>query len=264
MSNPPSASLLGLDLAWSTRNPTGACALDSAGRVVDERMLESDDEIIDWVARHLAERAVVAIDAPLQVPNETGRRPCENELHREYGSRRAGPHASNRSRLVATHGAIRGEDLAARLADLDFGGPWAGRDRTVLEVYPHPAIIETFELPERLVYKAKRGVSVDRRRQGLRKLARLVDSLATASPPFVAPTISIGEDVKGAALKLIEDRLDARLCAWIAAVWNAAPERMRLFGDAATGHIAVPIGRPPSSRNPDGSEIVVHHNLPGD
>ncbi len=255
---------LGLDLAWSTNNLTGACALDGEGHLVDERMLGSDDEIFDWIARHLAEKTVVAVDAPLQVPNETGRRPCEADLHREYGSRRAGPHPSNRSLLERTSGTIRGEVLMERLAEMGFGGPWAGSRRTVLEVYPHPTIIEAFGLPERLVYKAKRGVSVDQRREGLRTLARLIDSLAAATPPCVAPPLTIGDDVRGAALKTIEDLLDARLCAWVASVWGWEPGRIRLFGDPDTGHIAVPIGRPPASDEPDDSESVVHPSFPGD
>ncbi len=255
---------LGLDLAWSTGNLTGACALDGEGRLVDERMLGSNDEIIDWIAGLIAENTVVAIDAPLQVPNETGRRPCEAALQREYGSRQAGPHPSNRSLLVKTSGTIRGEVLMERLAELGFGGPWAGSKRTVLEVYPHPAIIETFGLPERLVYKAKRGVSVDRRRQGLRTLAQLIDSLAAASPPLIAPPLTFGDDVRGAALKTVEDMLDARLCAWVASVWGRERGRIRLFGDPDTGHIAVPMGRPPTSDSPDDSEPVVHPSLPGD
>lgn len=237
------AVALGLDLAWSAHNPTGACALAADGAVVDEGMLGSDDEIIDWIEAHIYGPATIAIDAPLQVPNETGRRPCESELHREYGSRKAGPHSSNRTRLLATHGQIRGEVLATRLGGLGCGGPWSGSDRTLLEVYPHPAIVEAFGLSERLAYKAKRGVSVDGRRTGLRTLARLIASLSDASPPLCAPQIVIGDDVRGAALKAVEDMLDARVCAWVAAVWNTERGRIRLFGNSDTGHIAVPIGR---------------------
>ena len=47
----------------------------------------------------------------------------------------------------------------------------------------------------------------------------------------------------GVELKAIEDLLDARICAWVAAVWNRYGDvGVRVFGDAASGHIAVPIG----------------------
>ena len=238
-----SARSFGLDLAWSAKNPTGACALDAAGKIVDERMLSSDDDIIDWISNRLDGPAAVAIDAPLLVPNETGRRPCENELSREYGSRKAGPHSSNRSRLIGLHYGIRGEELAARLAVLGFGDPWAGSERTLLEVYPHPAIIEAFGLEERLIYKAKRGVTVDDRRRGLRTLSALLAQLNDADPPLKGPAVVVDETRRGAGLKQVEDQLDARLCAWVAAVWGNDATRVRLYGDRETGHIAVPIGR---------------------
>ncbi len=233
---------LGLDLAWSTTNPTGACALDCDGTVIDERMLGSDDEIIEWITGSMGESTVVGIDAPLHVPNETGRRPCEAELQREYGGRKAGPHPANRRLLLANNGVIRGEQLVARLEAFGFSGPGAAGDRTFLEVYPHPAIIEVFGLEERLIYKAKRGVTVAGRRSGLRALSRLLGSLESATPPLLAPPVEVPDDARGAALKEIEDRLDARMCAWVASVWGQSPNRIRLFGDRISGQVAVPQG----------------------
>jgi predicted RNase H-like nuclease len=97
---------LGVDLAWTARNGNGARALDADGRVVDERILVADDEILDWVKELASDSAVLAIDAPLLVPNETGRRPCESELSREYGSRWASTHPSNGQLLINHHGVI--------------------------------------------------------------------------------------------------------------------------------------------------------------
>ncbi len=50
---------IGLDLAWSASNPTGACTLDAVGNVIDERMLGSDDEIVNWINASLDGAAVV-------------------------------------------------------------------------------------------------------------------------------------------------------------------------------------------------------------
>ncbi len=236
------ATYLGLDLAWSAHRPTGACAADGEGRIIDERMLGSTDEIIAWVAEHSAAKCVVAIDAPVFVPNATGRRAGENELARAYGSRKASPHTSNRTRLLEVHGEIRGEVIVEQLRKTGFGDPWAGSQRTYMEVYPHPAIIEAFGLPERLIYKAKKDVSVDQRREGLRTLSGLIDTLADADPPLIGSRVEVSDDVRGRALKAVEDRLDARICAWVASVFGRRPDRVKLFGDAAGGHIAVPIG----------------------
>jgi predicted RNase H-like nuclease len=161
-----------------------------------------------------------------------------------YAGRKAGPHPSNRSLFLQRYGRIRGEDLASRLAGLGFADPWQNAARTLLEVYPHPALIEAFDLSERLVYKAKRGVGVAGRRVGLRNLARLLDELATADPPVRGVPIEVPDTAQGRRLKSIEDRLDARLCAWIAAVWERhGVGRVQLYGRAADGHVAIPVGR---------------------
>jgi len=239
-----SARCFGIDLAWSDRNPSGVCAIDDDGWILDERELGSDDDIVGWVAERLDGPAVLGVDAPLLVPNPTGRRPAEAAVARAYGGRKAGPHPANRSLFLSRYGRIRGEDLAARFATLDFADPWSDGERTLLEVYPHPTLIEAFGLQERLLYKAKRGVSVDGRRVGLRNLARLLEELAGADPPLRGPALDIPDAARGRRLKSIEDRLDARLCAWIAAVWNREGERrVRLFGTEAEGHVAIPFGR---------------------
>lgn len=238
-----SGRYFGLDLAWSATNATGACALDANGTVIDERLLGSDDEIIDWISNSLDRTGVIAIDAPLLVPNASGRRPCESAVSRAYGSRKAGPHSSNRTRLIGLHGVIRGEGLVGRLATFGFGDPWERSDRTVLEVYPHPTLVEAFGLAERLIYKAKRGVGVAERRHGLRCLDSMLQQLSGADPPLLGPRVEVLDGTRGKALKAVEDRLDARVCAWVASVWANHPQRVRLFGDNASGHIAIPTGR---------------------
>ncbi len=101
-----------------------------------------------------------------------------------------------------------------------------------------------FGLPERLRYKQKRGMNVAERREGLRRLDGLLGRLAAADPPLHAAAVNVSSEDRGRALKDIEDRLDARFCAWVAAVWfRHGTDRIRLSGDAETGHIAVPMGR---------------------
>ncbi len=182
----------------------------------------------------------MAVDAPLAVPNHAGRRLCESDLHRVYGARKAGPHSSNRTHLIGVNGRIRGEDLTMALASHGFGDPWSGAERTLLEVYPHPALIEAFGLSERLPYKKGR---VAERRAGLQRLDRLVHRLEGADPPLRTDPLGIDDTVRGRALKSAEDLLDARICAWIAAVWNRhGRDGVELYG-GPEGHIAVPIVR---------------------
>lgn len=231
-----------MDLAWSDRHPTAICLVGPAGDVIDEALVQSDAEIVESVAALGDGRATIAIDAPLFVPNATGRRPCEAEVQAVYGSRHAGPHPSNRELLERVHGRIRGEELVHRLRDIGYGFPGDGLRCTVLECYPHPAIVEMFGLDERLRYKAKRGVRVAQRREGLARLSGLLDTLVAAQPPLVAAPIVVDDAVRGRRLKAVEDTLDARVCAWVAALWNLTPARVRVFGDPAGAHIAVPVG----------------------
>lgn len=231
------APFLGLDLAWSDHHPTGACALDAQGRVIDDRLLGDDDSVVAWVARTAAPDAVVAADIPLHVPNSTGSRPCDRALASVYGGRRAGPHPANRSLFLHRYGRIRGEDLSDRLRGLGFAGPWDGSPRVLFETYPHPGLVEVFGLPERLAYK--KG-ALEGRRRGLRTLRSLLRRLEHADPPLRGPLPSVPRAGTGRSLKAVEDRLDAHFCAWSAAVWSRYGEgRVRLFGDRDGGHIGV-------------------------
>lgn len=227
----------GLDLAWADHNYSGVAALDANGNLVDERRLLTDADILDWIDALLVPGpAVVAADIPLQVPNQEGARPCDRSLTSRYGARGAGPHPANRSLFMRRFGRIRGEDLAAELTARGFADPWRGSHRTVLEVYPHPGLIEVFGLGERLRYKRGR---VDQRRRGLRRLRALLRQLEDADPPLRAPHQPIPTTATGAQLKAVEDALDARFCAWAALLWHLHPTRIAVYGDADSGHIAV-------------------------
>jgi predicted RNase H-like nuclease len=230
----------GLDLAWADHNPSGVSVLDATGTVLDERLLGSDEEIIDWIDARLAGPAIIAADIPITVPNDSGARVCDRAIASDYGARRAGPHPANRTIFLNRYGRIRGEDLAAGLAGRGFADPWSGSDRILMEVYPHPGIVEVFDLPERLLYK--KG-PLRQRRHGLARLRTLLASLETTEWPLRGPHHVIPRNATGRELKRIEDLLDARFCAWIAAVWVRGG--CRVYGAPGKGHIVVPL-RPTS------------------
>ena len=74
-------TFIGIDLAWSPRNLSGAAVVRgdaNGGMLLQTDLLGEDREIVDYIERHTGMGpAIVAVDAPLRVPNETGRRPCE-------------------------------------------------------------------------------------------------------------------------------------------------------------------------------------------
>jgi predicted RNase H-like nuclease len=246
-------SYIGLDLAWSPRNATGAATLigGPTGAVLAEPplLLGGLDAIVEYVARAAGDSpALVAVDAPLLVPNLGGRRPADAALAAVFRRYEAGAHPANR-RLLAYDGVVRGEELVERLAAHGFrlaAGIAAGEgERLVVEVFPHPAMVAIFGLQRTLKYKAKPGRSEETRRAEWQRLQAYLLALGRADPPLVGQDELLGVDLatlRGRALKGYEDRVDALFCAYIALYahrWGAA--RCRTFGDLAQGSIFTPV-----------------------
>lgn len=62
--------------------------------------------------------------------------------------------------------------------------------RQVIEVFPHPATITLFGLPQTLKYKARPGRDYPSRRAELARLHRLLLGLRVADPPlFLSPDL---------------------------------------------------------------------------
>jgi predicted RNase H-like nuclease len=251
---------VGVDLAWSDRNASGIAVLEGdhtgARLVTEPRTARGVTAVAEAVAAACPDGpAFVAVDAPLCVPNQTGRRPCERELARDFARFHAGPHPANRTRLAAWDGAVAGERLAALLSVRGFAAdPDPRRDRRcrrrlLFEAFPHPAIVVLFGLRERLPYKkgdpAHRRTGLDRLRGLVRSALTIADPPLLSSPPLEAFCATALHELRGAALKGYEDRLDAIVCAYIALFyWAWGDSRCRIYGDVASGHVIVPWWQP--------------------
>lgn len=236
---------LGVDLAWSERARSGVCVLDESGAILDEGQL-TQDELVDWVLRWRGQRSVLAIDGPLVVPRGSAAlRPVERELHRRYGRFHAGPFPGG-----AASTAMLGRVNSPAQALVEAVGAYTvdPTDRTsphqAIEVFPAPTWIELFGLPERIVYK--RGRKADR----IAALGRLRDLLATltqADPPLLAPDPSIldrrvAEARSGRDWKAVEDIVDARLCAYVALLWERRGTGLVTGRDSSwqAGYVVIP------------------------
>lgn len=244
---------VGLDLAWSPRNASGGVVLDWDGDrahpLAWREALGSDEEIIGFILEGLqGGPGLIAVDAPLSVPNELGTRPCDRELSLAYRRQQAGALPANRGRLGPR---IRGEELVRRLRKLGFTFapqvPPRQPLRQVIEVYPHPAAVELFGLPRTLKYKARKGRALATRRQELSRYRELLGSLRERVPRLEAGALLSRIEVaalRGGAFKRAEDLLDALFCAYIALyIWWHGPGGYRVFGDSESGFILVPLGR---------------------
>lgn len=238
-------AFIGLDLAWSERNPSGGAAIDETGRVLEARAdLGGDEEILAFVRAHLAETSVLGLDMPTIVPNPVGMRRCERELARDFRAYHAAPHPSNRARFPdggrarALLDALAPEGVVERL---DLSPQTQGR--YAFEVFPHPSLVRLFALPAIFRYKKKNRPWPDVLAEWKRYRAAM-GSLADAVPPLV-----LGDAVPAAAeirhYKRFDDLLDALTCAYVASYlwhWGTASPYARVYGDLDGGYIAIPDG----------------------
>jgi predicted RNase H-like nuclease len=239
------ARLLGLDLAWSDRNPSGVAALDAAGRLLDVRAdLRGDEEILRWVRAWRGERGVIGIDMPTIVRNATGARPAERALAAAFRKHHAAPHPANLGRPLFRDGGRARALLDALASDGVFEDTTIvpNDPRTVaIEVYPHPAHVRLFGLGEIFKYKKKSRPWPGVLDEWKRYRAALA-SLRGADPPLHLDE-RVPERAAVERYKRWDDTLDAITCAYVASFvhrWGSGRPHVRVFGDLRDGYIVVP------------------------
>ena len=249
---------LGVDLAWKDGNPSGVALLGGQRFPLHLRevphTLPRHADVLGWIARHVAHhRASVGIDAPL-IGLGRGRRECENEIARNFGSFDASPHTTPKypgleefaSELRASHG------INAMAPGVE---PAAGRP-AIREVYPNAFQVLLFDL--------KRGMKIVKYKK--RKFGPNAKWASEGLGPFVRRTIQViggryvvnsdpawltlvverpKPGMSEAQLKSIEDRWDAVLCAVAVASEFLAPGSMRFYPEGPTawrrGYILAPV-----------------------
>src|SRR4051794_5644783 len=178
-----------------------------------ERRTDVDD-VLHWVDEHAGSGpAMVGVDAPIVIRNATGMREVDKLMHRHFGKYHAGCYPANLGRPFAERTLSlargleeRGFQYADSITPQRFG-------RYQIEVHPHAACVQFFELDRILKYK--KGPVADRV-EVMKRYRRLLATLQDRVPGIAKmklPRVPEG----GAELKAAEDQLDAVLCAYIAA-----------------------------------------------
>lgn len=240
---------MGIDLAWGERGRTGLAELDADGRLARSASVRTDDEIADFVGGP-GPGVVAAIDAPLIVENDVGRRPCEREIGELFGRHSAGAYPANRGN-PAFRPEPRGARLAQRLGwDIDPGVRPASTRSVAIEVYPHPAMVSLFDLDRVIPYKAKKGRDVASRRQAFGTLFSAMESVCqplrlSGSKRWQVLRRLVESTSRAVDLDTVEDEVDAMFCAYLAWLWTNQPDAMTVIGDVANGYIVTP---PPPER----------------
>jgi predicted RNase H-like nuclease len=227
-------TFLGIDLGWINQ-PTGLARLDHspAGRPAVSALLRhpTHADVLAWIDEQAgSQAAMLAIDAPLVIPNAGGIRECERAVNADFRRHHAGCHAANRGRPFYASLAAFVAGLEERgfqhAADITPGAP----GRYMIEVHPHAAAVSVFNLEK--IIKYKKGRVADRARE-LARFRDLLGGLVAGQLPVV-PT-------EGRALKAVEDQLDAVFAAWIGLRWwQRGSSGGRCYGSVETGYIVVP------------------------
>jgi predicted RNase H-like nuclease len=242
---------LGIDLAWGEgtaekpANETGLALLDEHGTILDAGWARGVDEVAAWILEKAEPGAVIAIDAPLVIPNATGNRKAESEVGVGYGKWKVAANPSNQGM-----GWQAGVTLLTRLTAEGFVysdglKPAKSDERTLLEVYPFTTLVGMWELgydDERPRYKrlvpklppaeakAIRATAFDDLVQRMAALVVAETPIDLSSNPVTATLRDEASPVLDGPYKHREDLLDAALCAWTAAIWSQHPERVQVLG----------------------------------
>ncbi len=249
------AAVLGIDAAWTPSEPSGVALIQGTGhswRCVAVAPSYSsfvglaNGQTVDWSRRASGSEAnaavlleaarrllgepvsLVTVDMPVStVPFDT-RRAADQAVSKKFwanwcsahspGPVRPGPLGFNLSRQFEALG------LPVATSSTRPGTPFC-----LVEVYPHPALLTLLNRDRRVPYKISKaakywkGVAV-RERIGLlaaefANIRNALDEHIQGIPDFEQP---INEATTLAALKPIEDVLDALICCWVGAEYLSA------------------------------------------
>ena len=231
---------IGIDLAWADDgnrkpNESGVVMLDPKGTVVRAGWTVGVTDTVAWLGENAPAEALLFVDAPLVVNNETGQRLCEKQVGQRYGRWRVSANSTNRQSPR-----LAGIELMERLSAHGWTyadgsqGPPTRPGRFVSECYPYTTTGGAAELgydTERPRYKRKprrMRVAEFRPLQGAAcdELIRRVAALKRADPPMDLEShpetrrlVTENSPLADNAYKHREDLLDAAICAWTAAFW---------------------------------------------
>jgi predicted RNase H-like nuclease len=156
-------TFIGIDLAWRSRNPTGAAVLKgdrSGARLEVVTSLSPEHSVIDFIRAHVTDNTIVAIDAPLIIVNQTGQRQCETEVGKRYGRREVSCHTSNLTLFPDASSVLLTRQLLAEgFVHANLEKEQEGK--IVAEVYPHAAMVALWDLPKTIKYKKGLVISLE-------------------------------------------------------------------------------------------------------
>lgn len=250
---------VGIDLAWGDA-PSGLAWLTgpipdtsddgppAPWRLVETARIGPLEGIAAWITSRIHAEAPlwIAIDAPLVAHNPPGtNREADKNLSAALRPYRVSAFPVNRD--TARRGAQLLQLLKPHAVEPAIPRKATPLRRGAFETFPTAAQLHFLELTVPIRYK--RGTLALRQEN----LERFILRLAMMEDPALRLQESGAlrelygaqpRALNGNRLKALEDRIDALLCAFVAALaWNT-PERLITYGDETAGSITIP--RPPA------------------
>jgi predicted RNase H-like nuclease len=245
-------AVLGIDAAWTLAQQSGVAlvrevpngwTLVEVASSYQKFCARADHQLGDCsiapdllnVGSKLCGQAVdlVAIDMPLSRIPIVGRRCADNKVSAAYGAKKCGTHSPSTTRPGLLSDALREGFAQAGYQLLTDIGAALG----LIEVYPHPALVELAGAEERLPYKVAKArrywseADPSKRRHNLyrqwREIVCLLEKKIAGVQAVLQP---LPQGASGLQMKAYEDMLDAIVCAWVGTCFLEGTARA--FGDA--------------------------------
>ena len=236
---------IGIDLGWQS-GKSGLCCLqylDKKLKILDLDCILEIEDILNWVDNltPLSTPALIAVDAPTIIPNQTGTRLPDKLTHKYFGRYHAGCYPANLNRPFAQRTVKFGISLEAKefIHAPTIKPQQLGRFQ--IEVFPHPAIVNLFQLEKILKYK--KGRLAERKLELLKLHQYIINVLPNLEPALVISNNFLDTEKINSmtTLKTTEDKLDSLICAYIGAYWWYWGQTKNLvLGNYTTGYIVVP------------------------
>lgn len=241
---------IGVDLAWTYKNETGICVIDSSGEVLylDSKVF-SDEDIVNKIKEYSYEALCVAIDAPLIVKNETGSRPAEGEFMKDkLNGHHLSVFAVSRAYLSRTYGSIRGESLMNLIIEAmpEFlVGPYINTEKSIiLETFPSGLCAGLFPKIYPVKYKIKSKIPYEESKSQLNRLLDRISYLENSEKYISGITKKLDIqtlDITKKKYKHLEDKIDAFLCACGTYLLSRDIASQRVYGCSEKGFISIAV-----------------------
>lgn len=237
---------LGIDAAWTNKNPSGLCLLEkdnneirilNCGRSYNEFIEEEIDweitpkdgeplisEVLNYCKNKHNKPNCISVDMPISSELITRRRSCDNEISSAYATKGAAVHSPTKERpgkiALKIYNELNKNGYIWKLYNMEIS------DYNLIEVYPHTAIIEYFKLDYRYEYKVSKKNSYksfkplkpdERLKKLIRNLNWLIKKLSLKVENIYEyiPLLDVDYKYKIRELKGVEDLIDSIICSLV-------------------------------------------------